>query len=133
MLRRTRAPRRAAFAVLLCAPLAGACAADDPRPATWSFLATEILQPACATAGCHSRLSATAGIVLQTPEDGYRTLVLEPPDGYGAFVVPLAPEASELVHLLRGDDIVRMPPDGPLPEADVELVEAWITAGAEAD
>ena len=32
--------------------------------------------------------------------------------------------------MLRGQEIARMPPDQPLPDADIALIEAWILAGA---
>jgi hypothetical protein len=110
-----------------------ACTTEDDRPATWSFVSTEIMQPACGTGGCHSALSQTAGVVLDTRADGYRTLVTMPPDGYGPFVVPGDPDGSQILYLLRGDEIKRMPPDAPLPAADVDLVAAWIAAGARDD
>jgi Planctomycete cytochrome C len=108
----------------------GACTTQDDRPPTWSFISTEILQPSCGTGGCHSALSQTAGVVLDTRADGYRTLVTDPPDGYGPFVVAGDPDKSQLLFMLRGDEIRRMPPDAPLPAADVALIEAWIVAGA---
>ena len=49
------------------------------------------------------------------------------------FVVPGDPDASKLVHMLRGDETERMPPDAPLPDADIELIERWIRAGARFD
>lgn len=116
---------------MLAVLASASCTSDDPRPARWTFIATEILQPNCATGGCHSSLSATAGIVLDTPEHAYAALVTDPPDELGAFVVPGSPETSALLYLLRGDEIVRMPPDTPLPEVDILLIEEWILAGAE--
>jgi hypothetical protein len=108
-----------------------ACIDRDPRPATWQSVSTTIMQPRCGTASCHSALSQTAGVVLDTREDGYRSLVAMPPDGYGSFVVPGDPSASALLYLLRGEEVDRMPPDAPLSRADVELVEHWIAEGAQ--
>ena len=108
------------------------CVVDDDRPARWSVVSDTVLQPSCGTAGCHSALAETAGIVLDTREDGFDSLVADPPDGYGAFVRP-GDVSSPLMFLLRGDEVKRMPPDGPLPPADIALVEAWIVAGAEND
>jgi len=71
-------------------------------------------------------------VILDSRDAGYRTLT-QPTDGFGAFVVPMDPDASQLVHLLRGDEIARMPPDAPLADADIVLVEQWIAAGAEDD
>jgi len=108
----------------------GGCVATDDRPATWSYISTEIVQPSCGAAGCHSQLTQTAGIILDTRADGYRTLVTNPPDLGGPFVVAGDPDSSQLLFLLRGDEIKRMPPDGPLPTADIDLISQWISDGA---
>jgi len=46
------------------------------------------------------------------------------------LVVPYVPSQSRLVNLLRAQDAPRMPPDRPLPEGDIQLVERWILGGA---
>ena len=46
------------------------------------------------------------------------------------LVTPYNPGQSRLVNMLRARDAPRMPPDRPLPEADIELVERWIRNGA---
>ena len=38
--------------------------------------------------------------------------------------------SSALLYLLRGQGSLRMPPDSPLPEADIVLIDDWIKAGA---
>ena len=45
------------------------------------------------------------------------------------FVIPGDP-ASTLMSLLEGDERRRMPPDAPLPRADIHLIRAWIEDGA---
>jgi hypothetical protein len=45
-------------------------------------------------------------------------------------VIPGQPEASLLLRRLRGEGARRMPPDEPLPRADIELIERWIREGA---
>jgi hypothetical protein len=117
-----------------------ACTADrvDDRPARWSYIATTIIEPNCGTAGCHSSLTRTAGLVLDNRVDAYRSLT-EAMIEAGSYLVPEAPEAcdgrqpfqSQLHYLLRGDGIGRMPPDAPLPEEDIALIERWLCAGAE--
>ena len=100
------------------------CAADpSDRPATWSYLHAAVIAPNCATASCHSERAATAGIVLDDPDTAYDQLVAR------RFVVPGDP-ASTLMSLLEGDERPRMPPDAPLPAADIELVRTWIADGA---
>lgn len=120
---------RVTLTLTLALAVAG-CVDADPRPATWDAVSTTIMQPRCGTASCHSSLSQTAAIVLDTREDGYRSLVTMPPDGYGTFVVAGDVSASALLYLLRGEEVDRMPPDAPLARADIELVERWIVEGA---
>ena len=107
-----------------------ACVSSDDRPADWPTISATMFEPSCGTGGCHSQLSQVAGVILDTRVAGCRTLVSNPPDGYGPFVAAGHPETSQLMFLLRGQEIRRMPPDGPLPDADLDRVAAWITAGA---
>lgn len=120
-----RALRMAAVATLLAA-----CGSEtDDRPVTWSYISAAIITPNCATASCHSRHTATGGLQLEGASESYVILT-----GYGGnYVFPGYPERSKLVYLLRGKDTWRMPPDQPLPEADIELIERWILAGAKND
>lgn len=96
----------------------GAITFADVRP---------ILMQHCAR--CH----VASGLMGPAPEafrvDAYAEL-LRADDR--ARVVPFAPEASELVRRIRGDARPRMPFDGPpyLSDAEIDLVVAWIEAGA---
>jgi cytochrome c len=120
--------------VLLAAGAAGVAAcgsSTDDRPATFSYISTAILVPNCATSGCHSKIASTGGVVLDNRLDAYTSLVGA--DARGNFVIPGDPDRSQLMKLLRGDQIWRMPPDGPLPEADILLIERWILDGAKDD
>lgn len=102
-----------------------ACAGDPAeRPATWTYLHAAVIAPSCATSSCHSSLAETAGFDFDDAEESYRQLL------EGRFVIPGDP-ASSLLPLLEGDERKRMPPDAPLPRADVELVRRWIELGAE--
>jgi hypothetical protein len=134
-----------AIACSLAGSLAG-CADAADRPATWSYLHAAIIAPACTTAGCHSKLAATAGLDLSDREGAYNLLVgrvcgqpERPQDPGRNYVTPGSAAYSQLVHQLRGEDgegrAVRaaMPPDTRLPEVEVELVERWIDAGAACD
>ena len=146
-------------AALGAAPLAtvGGCGQDN-RPAEWAYISPAIFQPNCATTSCHSPAAAVSGLDFSTPENGYTSLtrlwvwVVYPPDGGtqpapGApcatedgtkvceamerpLVTPYDPAGSRVVNMLRARDAPRMPPDRPLPEADIELVERWILNGA---
>jgi hypothetical protein len=125
----------------------------DRRPATWSYLSPVVFQPSCATPSCHSPAASVAGLDFSTPHNGYASLtrlwiwVVDPTgeggsgcgmaDGievcekqYRPLVVPFSPQESKLVNMLRGRGAARMPPDRPLDEADIQLVERWILNGA---
>jgi hypothetical protein len=108
------------------------CAEDvDDRPARWSYIASAILRPNCATSSCHSARAASGDVELEDPEVAYESLLGE--DAEGDFVVPGHPQESKLLRMLRADEVDRMPPDQPLPDADIELIERWILAGARND
>lgn len=123
--------------VLVSAVLANACgSATDDRPPTLAFITETILAPSCATAECHSAFRAQVGDVFDTPASTRRTIVVNRLVRYPDEVAD--PSRSLLVRVLTvgapslldpesGD--VRMPYDAPMPDADVELIEAWIAAG----
>jgi hypothetical protein len=50
--------------------------------------------------------------------------------GHRPMVTPFDPAQSRVVNMLRARDAPRMPPDRPLAEADIRLVERWILNGA---
>ncbi len=111
--------------VLLMVVSSGACGSESAadRPRNWSYIHPAIVAPSCATSSCHSSLTSTAGVELDDATTAYETLVdLQ-------FVMPGNPD-SPLLFLLEGDERPLMPPDGPLPEADIELIRAWIEEGA---
>ena len=110
--------RRALAALLL-----SACAGDgEPRPATAAYIVPAIFVPSCATASCHSELAEAGNLVLEG-DALVITMTLE----QKTLVHPGRPELSQLVHLLRGEFTdLRMPPDLPLAEVDIVLIERWI-------
>ncbi len=135
---------------------AGACSQTDDRPAEWGYISPAIFQPNCATTSCHNPAAAVSGLDFSTPANGYASLtqlwvwVVSPPDAAAPLgtacatvdgthvceekerplVTPYDPAGSRVVNMLRARDAPRMPPDRPLPEADIELVERWILNGA---
>jgi hypothetical protein len=124
----------------------------DPRPASWEYIAPVILAPSCATSSCHSRAAAVAGLDFSNPERAYISLtrlkvwVVDPNGtagcmrwngttvvcqrGFRPLVTPFNAEQSRIVNMLRARGAARMPPDRPLPEADIRLIEKWIRNGA---
>jgi len=109
---------------LAVAVLAGCGSGVDDRPATWSYISTAIIQPSCATASCHSEAAQRAGVILSDSNKAYTSLVGR------NFVIPGNQNISEVMALMRAVGARRMPPDFPLPEADVELIGKWIDMGA---
>jgi hypothetical protein len=127
-------------AALVLAMLSMACAGEDDRPAVWSFIAPAIIQPNCATSRCHSKFTATQGLRFDDMDASYTYLVgadeagpCEDPESPHNFVVPCRPDDSKLMYMLRGEETVRMPPDQPLPDPDIDLIARWILAGAPKD
>jgi len=143
-------------AALLCSLAAGSCGGSDTRPAEWGYLSPMIFQPNCATVSCHSAASAVSGLDFSTTDHGYLSLtalwvwIPLPPDASSGpagvpcgtvegtvvcerrlrpLVTPYDPSGSRVVNMLRARDAPRMPPDRPLSEADIELIERWILNG----
>lgn len=138
-------------AIVLTGAVAG-CGQDN-RPATWEYVSPIIFQPNCATASCHSPAAAVSGLDFSDPDRGYVSLaqlwvwIVDPtgtPDNgcmvmrgtnvcqrnQRPLVVPFVPSQSGVVNALRAQGAPRMPPDRPLAEGDIELVERWILGGA---
>jgi hypothetical protein len=116
--------RRGLFLVVAAAAVMGCGGMKDDRPAKWSFIAPTIIEPSCATVNCHSAIGQRAGVDLHDRATGYQTLVGR------NFAVPFNPDQSEVLFLMRAQGSERMPPDVPLPNADIDLIESWIMAGA---
>jgi hypothetical protein len=112
-------------AAALALAVAGCNGATDDRPARWSFISATIMEPSCATVNCHSAITHQGGVDLSARAIGYQSLVPT------FFVFPGDPENSPVVHLMNAVGSIRMPPDNPLPEADIELIEKWIADGAQ--
>jgi hypothetical protein len=115
----------AAVAAALALAATSCGSATDDRPARWSFISATIMEPSCATVNCHSAITHQGGVDLSARAIGYQSLVPT------FFVFPGDPENSPVVHLMNAVGSIRMPPDNPLPEADIELIEKWIADGAQ--
>jgi hypothetical protein len=121
-------PGRGLLLVAVAALALGCGNATDDRPATWSFISATITEPSCATVNCHSAVAQRAGVDLHDRDTGYGALVGR------SFVVPNDQSGmSALLYLMKGQGSLRMPPDGALPQADIDLIDAWIKAGAKND
>jgi hypothetical protein len=127
---------RAIFA--LAASTVAGCGSEDDRPPVWGYISPAIIQPNCATSSCHSSGAAVAGMDLASAKNGLislKELKLPPPRGMilRPLVTPYQPDASRLVNMLRATGANRMPPERPLAEADIVLIEKWILNGAQDD
>jgi len=72
-------PNGAAMAMLVAevAILMGClvgCSATDDRSASWEYISPALFQPNCATASCHSRATAVAGLDFSDADRGYTSL-----------------------------------------------------------
>ena len=119
----------AAVAAALASLVTGCGGATDDRPARWSFISATIMEPSCATVNCHSAITHQGGVDLSAREIGYQTLV-ENSGGRTYYVYPGYPQYSPVVNLMNAEGSIRMPPDNPLPQADIQLIESWIADGA---
>lgn len=124
-----RLARATAAAAALAIAATGCGGATDDRPARWSFISATIIEPSCATVSCHSAITRRGGVDLSTREIGYQTLVKNS-GGMTFYVYPSYPQYSTIVTLMNAQGSIRMPPDNPLPQADIQLIETWIAAGA---
>jgi hypothetical protein len=117
---------RLAGLATVVAVLAAGClgSTDDDRPAKWSFISATITEPSCATVNCHSQITQRASVDLHARDIGFYTLK------NGFYVIPNDAADSSLIYLLNASGSRRMPPDNPLPSADVLLIEKWIDDGA---
>ena len=120
-------PWPAVVIILAGLAFAPACGGTDDRPARWSFISSAIIEPGCATVNCHSAVSARQGVDLHAREVAYHALV----DGH--YVIAGNPRSSIVISLMNAQSAKRMPPDAPLPQSDIDLIAAWIAAGAAND
>ncbi len=90
-----------------------------PTPEQVTFFETKV-RPVLATkcASCHGGKEPMGGVRLDTAADLAKLLTRGDP------------EKSLLVHAVRQDGSLKMPPDGKLPAAQIADLEAWVKMGA---
>jgi hypothetical protein len=118
---------RASLMVLLV--LAGCVGGTDTRPETAAYVSEAILVPSCGRAACHSGATAAHGLPFDTVDDSIASM-RSGTGRRGPLVTPNQPSRSELVQVLTGAGKL-MPPDGKLPQADIDLITSWIQNGAD--
>ena len=105
---------RATLLAVVLATAAGCGAEPDDRPVSFTYIHQAIIVPNCTTSNCHSELTQIVGWNLEDRDEAYDAL-----------------SDSLLDVVIRGLDPMkpRMPPDQPLPQADIDLIIAWVLAG----
>lgn len=76
--------------------------------------------------GCHGPRQAQSGLRLDLRQNAMRG------GDYGVVIVPGKSAESKLIKRLIGSEAgLQMPPTGPLPQHEIDMLRAWIDAGAE--
>ena len=105
-----------------------ACGVADDRPQTADYVIDAVLVPYCGRAACHSSASAARGLAFDTIPNAQQAFTAFTRDGT-PMVTPGDPTNSGLYRVLVTSDRP-MPPDVPLPDADIQLIKSWIENGA---
>ncbi len=98
---------------------------DAPTPEQVEFFETKVrpvLHDNCI--GCHNDKSQQGGIRLDSMAQ-----MLKGNSG-GATVVAGEPEKSPLMHVIRYDGKIKMPPSGKLKQAEIDALTEWVKMGA---
>lgn len=118
------------LAALVAAATAACGVETDTRPATATYIQAAILEPSCGRETCHSSSVKIEGLAFDTRE---AFLEAAAETVYKGAVGPGETQAdrSKLYQVLVGERDPQMPPDGPLTADDIDLIAAWINAGAQ--
>ena len=115
---------RSFFALLA---LAGACGTTDTRPETADYIIEAILVPYCGRGGCHSSATQAGNLPFDTIPSALDSLTKS--SRRGRLVIAGSSQTSRLYTVLVDTSRI-MPPDQPLADADIALIQRWIDDGA---
>ena len=110
-----------------------------PPPPSGSFgpnfseIQASVFTPNCATSGCHVGANPPASLNLEAANSYTMLVGVTSTQSAGTQRVnPTNPNASYLIQKLEGPGVTggQMPPSGALPQADIDVIRQWITAGA---
>ena len=122
----------------------GSVDCDVPEE-TWTWIYTCLFSgPTCTNAGCHGSSAPASGLALPDVASAHAALVNQMPGamsascgGAGPYVIPNDADGSLLIHKLEGVDAsgtmvcgTRMPVGPLLSQEEIDIVRAWIDAGA---
>ncbi len=119
---------RDVLAVGAIGAIAACASGPDTRPETADYIIEAILVPSCGRAACHSSETRAHNLAFDTIDAAIASLKTQ--QRGQPLVTPGLAGSSELVTVLT-DSARIMPPDAPLPQADIDLITNWIAAGAE--
>ncbi len=102
--------------------LAGFAAAQDAETKFFDERVEPILRARCL--GCHNNELKDGEISFQD-----RASLLKG-GSHGPAIVPGRPEKSFLIHAVKQDDEIKMPPGGKLSTSDIATLTEWIQRGA---
>lgn len=101
--------KSSAFVLLL----ASACGTTpDERPATFEFVTLAVLAPSCGQVQCHSTSSKINGYAFDTLEASRETFKRLSSD--------------KLINVIEDQS---MPPDAPMDDRDLALIQLWVDNG----
>jgi hypothetical protein len=96
--------------------LLAACGTTDDRKPTSDVVVLEIMRPTCGQVQCHGSTTQSEGLAFDTIEHTKASIMTEK----GAHIL-------DALHGAPGYE--RMPPDSPLQDSDLDLIEQWISMG----
>ncbi len=113
--------------IALAVALASGCGtAPDDRPATLEVITLEILAPTCGQVQCHSSTTNLRGYALDTVA-GARAALADKTSQDGLLKVSNG--KTKLIEVIEATGGKRMPPDVPLADEDIALLQKWIDGG----
>lgn len=101
--------------------------------ATFSDIQANVFTPTCATANCHAGANPPGGLNLEEPNSYAMLVGIASSQVPGTLrVAPSNPDASYLIQKMEDTATVGgvMPPAGTIAQSSIDIIRAWITAGA---
>lgn len=111
--------------------LVAACGTEpDSRPATLEVVTLTVLAPSCGQVQCHSSSTMREKDYEFDTVEGAREALGTNGLKVNEAVARGLPLENDLMNVINADGLDRMPPDSPLADEDIVLIESWLVAGA---